>query len=103
MCAYNFPFSLLCSIEAINCHSITYITPYSVIHVPYMCHNKILSPTSYVMYHTYFLATDKLKDAIIAKIAMQAADLYADAYSNMQVGSVKQMWDKVPPSHMILI
>lgn len=55
------------------------------------------------MYHTYFLATDKLKDAIIAKIAMQAADLYADAYSNMQVGSVKQMWDKVPPSHMILI
>ena len=27
---------------------------------------------------------------------MQAADLYADAYSNMQVGAVKQMWDKVP-------
>lgn len=39
-------------------------------------------------------AKDKLKDNIIAKIAMQAADLYADAYSNMQVGSVKQMWDK---------
>lgn len=49
-----------------------------------------------------FHATDKLKDAIIAKIAMQAADLYADAYSNMQVGSVKQMWDKVSiPSHVI--
>ena len=42
-----------------------------------------------------FLPADKLKDNIIAKIAMQAADLYADAYSNMQVGSVKQMWDKV--------
>ena len=43
----------------------------------------------------YHALTDKLKDAVIAKIAMQAADLYADAYSNMQVGSVKQMWDKV--------
>ena len=42
-----------------------------------------------------FSPSDKLKDAIIAKIAMQAADLYADAYSNMQVGAVKQMWDKV--------
>lgn len=32
---------------------------------------------------------------MIAKIAMQAADLYADALSNMQVGSIKNMWDKV--------
>ena len=32
---------------------------------------------------------------MIAKIAMQAADLYADAYSSMQVGSVKNMWEKV--------
>ncbi len=41
------------------------------------------------------LHTDKIKDAVVAKIAMQASDLYADAYSNMQVGSVKSMWDKV--------
>lgn len=38
---------------------------------------------------------DKIKDQVIAKIAMQASDLYADALSNMQVGSVKTMWDKV--------
>ncbi|XP_064396654.1 programmed cell death 6-interacting protein-like isoform X2 [Halichondria panicea] len=37
---------------------------------------------------------DKIKDAVVAKVAMQASDLYADAYSNMQVGSVKSMWDK---------
>ena len=39
--------------------------------------------------------TDRIKDLVIAKIAMQAADLYADALSNMQVGSIKSMWDKV--------
>lgn len=44
------------------------------------------------------IVTDKLKDAVVAKIAMQASDLYADAYSNMLVGSVKQMWDKVRDS-----
>lgn len=38
---------------------------------------------------------DKIKDQVIAKIAMQASDLYADALSNMQVSSVKSMWDKV--------
>lgn len=43
-------------------------------------------------FHT---ATDRIKDLVIAKIAMQAADLYADALSNMQVGSIKSMWDKV--------
>lgn len=37
---------------------------------------------------------DRIKDQVIAKIAMQAADLYADALSNMQVGSIKSMWDK---------
>ncbi len=35
---------------------------------------------------------------MIAKVAMQASDLYADAYSSMHVGSVKQQWDKVSPS-----
>ena len=38
---------------------------------------------------------DKIKDQVVAKIAMQAADLYADALTNMQVGSIKSMWDKV--------
>lgn len=43
----------------------------------------------------YFLLSDKIKDQVIAKIAMQASDLYADALISMQVGSVKSMWDKV--------
>ena len=38
---------------------------------------------------------DKIKDAVVAKVAMQASDLYADTYSNMHVGSVKQQWEKV--------
>jgi len=39
--------------------------------------------------------TDKMKDAMIAKIAMQASDLFADVANNMQVGNVKSLWDKV--------
>ena len=40
------------------------------------------------------VARDKMKPINVAKLAMQASDLYADAYSNMIVGSVKEMWDK---------
>ena len=43
---------------------------------------------------------DKIKDMLIAKIAMQCSDLYADAYSSMQVGSVKPIWDKVSIIHV---
>lgn len=46
-----------------------------------------------------FVHIDKIKDQVFAKVAMQAADLYADALSNMQVGSIRSMWDKV--SHAI--
>ena len=42
-----------------------------------------------------FLHLDKIKDMLIAKIAMQCSDLYADAYSSMQVGTVKAIWEKV--------
>ena len=38
---------------------------------------------------------DKMKALSVAKLAMQAADLYADAYSNMILGGVKDMWEKV--------
>ena len=41
------------------------------------------------------VVSDRIKDQVVAKIAMQAADLYADALTNMQVGSIKTMWDKV--------
>ena len=38
---------------------------------------------------------DKMKDVMIAKVAMQASDLFADAANNMQVGQVKSLWEKV--------
>ena len=63
-------------------------------------HTHTLIHTHTHTQHTSTLIThsDKIKDAVIAKIAMQASDLYADAYSNMLVGSVKQQWDKVGQS-----
>ena len=70
----------------------SHIAPYSVHR---FSSNLCFLPLSHNYTYSTSLSPDKLKDAIIAKIAMQAADLYADAYSNMQVGSVKQMWDKV--------
>ena len=54
---------------------------------------------SYTHTHTHTLyvhtLTDRIKDLLIAKIAMQCSDLYAEAYSNMQVGTVKALWEKV--------
>lgn len=42
-----------------------------------------------------FLFADKMKDAIIAKVAAQAADFYKEANSAFQVSSVKQQLEKV--------
>lgn len=36
-----------------------------------------------------------MKDAMVAKVAMQTSDLFADAANNMQVGQVKSLWEKV--------
>ena len=58
---------------------------YIINHRNFLFPNPLLSPSP----------PDKIKDLLIAKIAMQCSDLYADAYSSMQVGSVKQIWDKV--------
>ena len=51
-------------------------------------------------YETYvtvplYLLVDKMKDAIIAKVALQAADLYKEANAACQVTSVKQQLEKV--------
>ena len=45
--------------------------------------------------HMIIMFTDKMKDAMVAKVAMQASDLFADAANNMQVGQVKSLWEKV--------
>lgn len=41
------------------------------------------------------LLVDKMKDAVIAKVALQAADLYKEANAACQVTSVKQQLEKV--------
>lgn len=43
----------------------------------------------------FHLLADKMKDAIIAKVALQAADLYKEANAACQVTSVKQQLEKV--------
>lgn len=43
----------------------------------------------------FHLLVDKMKDAIIAKVALQAADLYKEANAACQVTSVKQQLEKV--------
>lgn len=47
------------------------------------------------MHNSTFSLVDKMKDAIIAKVALQAADLYKEANAACQVTSVKQQLEKV--------
>ena len=46
---------------------------------------------------------DKMKDAVIAKVAAQAADFYKSAYSSSQVQSVKQVFEKVTTDTDLLV
>ncbi|KAK3106570.1 hypothetical protein FSP39_022711 [Pinctada imbricata] len=39
-------------------------------------------------------AQDRMKEAMVAKIAMQCSDLYSDAMKLMQLSSLKEMWPK---------
>ena len=41
------------------------------------------------------LFLDRMKDAIIAKVAAQCEDLYAEALKQMQKETVRTLWDKV--------
>jgi len=38
--------------------------------------------------------TDKMKDAIVAKLCIQCEDMYADALKQLQRDTVKHLWDK---------
>lgn len=40
-----------------------------------------------------------MKDAVIAKVAAQAADFYKSAYTSSQVASLKQVLEKVTIKH----
>lgn len=49
---------------------------------------------TYIFY--YIIVTlDKMKDAIIAKIASRAEELYSDALKLMSKETVVHLWDKV--------
>lgn len=56
------------------------------------------------MYPIYFCDcivydfVDKMKDAVIAKVAAQAADFYKEANAAFQVSTVKQQLEKVSQS-----
>lgn len=50
---------------------------------------------AYIKYSCAFCTLDKMKDAVIAKVAAQAADFYKAAYSSSQVTSLKQVMEKV--------
>lgn len=48
--------------------------------------------------YTFFniiITLDKMKDAIIAKIASRAEELYSDTLKLMQKETVQHLWDKV--------
>lgn len=49
----------------------------------------------YIKYLCAFCTLDKMKDAVIAKVAAQAADFYKSACSSSQVTSLKQVLEKV--------
>jgi len=40
-------------------------------------------------------STDKMKPAMVAKLAIQCSDLYADALKLLQLESIKSLWPKV--------
>lgn len=39
--------------------------------------------------------TDRMKEAMVAKISHQCSDLYSDAMKLMQLASLKDLWPKV--------
>lgn len=47
------------------------------------------------VFEYFFLCTDKMKEAMVAKIAHQCSDLYSDAMKLMQLASLKDLWPKV--------
>lgn len=53
---------------------------------------------AYIKYPCAFCTLDKMKDAVIAKVAAQAADFYKTAYNSTQVTSLKQVMEKVTSS-----
>lgn len=59
-----------------------------------------------LMCHVYFCDcifydfVDKMKDAVIAKVAAQAADFYKEANAAFQVSTVRQQLEKVSQSYL---
>ena len=43
--------------------------------------------------------SDRMKEAMVAKVAFQCSELYADALKLMQLHSIKELWPKVNSLH----
>lgn len=48
-----------------------------------------------IFYFKIDLITDKMKEAMVAKIAHQCSELFSDAMKLMQLASLKDLWPKV--------
>jgi len=45
-------------------------------------------------------SVDKMNPAMVAKLAMQCSDLYADAVKLLQLESIRSLWPKVNYEHV---
>lgn len=61
-----------------------------------MCYINFL----YVCACGWLLLTDKMKPGIVAKLALQCSDLYADAGKLLGLDSIRSLWPKV--GHLVM-
>ena len=50
----------------------------------------------------FIASIDKMKPAMVAKLAIQCSDLYADAVKLLQLESIKSLWPKVKNEPVML-
>lgn len=50
----------------------------------------------------FIVSTDKMKPAMVAKLAIQCSELYADAVKLLQLESIKSLWPKVKSEPALL-
>ena len=56
-----------------------------------------------LVWHCSCILSDKMKPAVVAKLANQCSFLYADVLKQMQADAVKSLWPKVLACHYIIM
>lgn len=54
----------------------------------------LLLPMGHPVLCAFEICSDNMKDAVIAKLACQCEELYAEALRGLQKDSIKSVWDK---------